>query len=186
MMEDYLSMSSACEKAVLINNSHAETYYLYAKACKGQDDSANAIAMLTKAIKLKDDYLEAYLNRSEILLENNDVAEAEQDANVLMQQVPDNEDVLMLKARIEKAYQHNENAIVFYTKAIDQNPFRTDAFSERAEARKAVNDLKGAQEDEQKAKELSIQQQKGCNEQEVINKQKESYKNVDPFGIFGF
>ena len=59
MMEDYVAMGHACEKALLIDNGDSRVHYLYAKACLGQNDLINAIAMLTKAIVLRADYAEA-------------------------------------------------------------------------------------------------------------------------------
>lgn len=55
-------------KAMLIDDKTAEVMYLYARACIGQEDVTNAVAMLTKAISLKEDYGDAYLLRGETLL----------------------------------------------------------------------------------------------------------------------
>ena len=55
MMEDYGAMAQACEKALLIDKDDPQALYLYARACQGQGDQMNAVAMLTKAITLKED-----------------------------------------------------------------------------------------------------------------------------------
>ena len=68
MMEDYTAMADACEKAIVLDAANAEATYLYAKACIGHGDTTNAVAMLTKAISLKEDYADAYLLRGETLL----------------------------------------------------------------------------------------------------------------------
>lgn len=52
MMEDYGAMSHACEKGMLIDKDDAHLLFLYAKACLGQGDVINTIAMLTKSILL--------------------------------------------------------------------------------------------------------------------------------------
>lgn len=52
MMEDYVAMGNACEKAMLVDSENPQVLYRYAKACIGRDDLTNAIAMLTKAIML--------------------------------------------------------------------------------------------------------------------------------------
>ena len=49
-MDDYGAMADACERALLIDKASPTVHYLYARACIGQGDNVNAVAMLTKAI----------------------------------------------------------------------------------------------------------------------------------------
>ena len=84
MMEDYVAMSHACEKAILIDNTNPRVHYLYAKACIGQEDMINAIAMLTKAIALKPDFADAYLLRGQTLLGMGDRKGAREDMEHLL------------------------------------------------------------------------------------------------------
>lgn len=77
-------------------------YYLYAKAYHGQGDLNNATSMLTKAIELRADFDVARLLRGNVLLENKAIEEAAIDANYLYERIESNEDVLLLKARVEK------------------------------------------------------------------------------------
>ena len=146
-MDDYGAMADACEKALLIDEASPTVHYLYARACIGQGDNVNAVAMLTKAILTTPDYLDAYLLRGETLLAMDSLEEAEEDANFLVEHVAGNEDALLLKARVEKAKGYNAAAQEFYDKVIEANPFHADAFKERAEVREALGDLQGAEED---------------------------------------
>ena len=73
--------------------------------------------------------------------------EAEEDANFLLEHVDGNEDALLLKARIEKAKGYNAAALEYYDKVIEANPFHAEAFKERGDVREALGDLKGAEED---------------------------------------
>ena len=132
-MDDYGAMADACERALLIDKASPTVHYLYARACIGQGDNVNAVAMLTKAILTTPDYLDAYLLRGETLLAMENLEEAEEDANFLVEHVAGNEDALLLKARVEKAKGYN--------------PFHAEAFKERAEVREALGDLQGAEED---------------------------------------
>ena len=52
LMEDYGTMSDACEKALLLDKDNPEVLFLYARACLGQGEEVNAVAMLTKTIAM--------------------------------------------------------------------------------------------------------------------------------------
>lgn len=184
MMEDYGAMAGACEKAMLIDDKKAEVMYLYARACIGQEDVTNAVAMLTKAISLKEDYGDAYLLRGETLLKNGDTDEADEDATWLLEHTEDNEDVMMLKARIERTKGNTDTAKDYYTKVTDANPFNIDAYRERGELRLATGDEKGGNEDIEHAKELTAQLPENNDEEGIENKVKEKYKSMDPYGVF--
>ena len=67
MQEDYENMKDACQKALVLDNKNPLSFYLTAKAAIGMKDDITAIAMLTKAIVLKEDYTEAYQLRAEVL-----------------------------------------------------------------------------------------------------------------------
>ncbi len=186
MMEDYNAMADACEKALMIDNENPLTYFFYARACRGQGDDNNAVAMLTKAISLKEDYYDAYLLRGEILFETGDVESADEDVAYLQEHVDGNEDIVLLKARIEVAKGNNEQAIDIYNKVIELNPFCVSAFRERGKAKMAVGDENGAAEDMKMADELEPDQDKDgdANAQNMEQQVKQIYKNNDPYGVF--
>lgn len=187
MMEDYVAMSQACEKALLIDNSNAHVHYLYAKACLGQEDMINAIAMLTKAIVLKPDFADAYLLRGQTLLRMGDRKGAREDMEHLLADYPEQEDVLMLKARIEQVEGKADEAIATYTKVIDVNPFSTDAFKERGQVKYDKGDMIGAKEDMQKLLEIDpdkVADISGEYSAEGIeHKVKQAYSNINPLGL---
>lgn len=186
MMEDYNVMADACEKALMIDNENPLTYFFYARACRGQGDDNNAVAMLTKAISLKEDYYDAYLLRGEILFETGDVESADEDVAYLQEHVDGNEDIVLLKARIEVAKGNNEQAIDIYNKVIELNPFCVSAFRERGKARMAVGEENGAAEDMKMADELEpdLDKDGDANAQNMEQQVKQIYKNNDPYGVF--
>ena len=103
LMEDYGAMASSCEKALLISQDNPEIYYLYGRACHlygraclGQEDLTNALAMYTKAISINENYADAYLMRANVLLEKGEVEDADKDSEWLMERAPEVEDVLLL------------------------------------------------------------------------------------------
>lgn len=182
MMEDYVVMGSVCEKALLIDKDSHEALYLYAKACRGTDDTANSVAMLTKAISVKADFPEAYLLRGEVLLEDGNLDEADEDALHLLEEYPDNEDILMLKANIERKKNNAASAIEFYDKVIDANPFNASAFGYRSEMKKIAGDTEGAKDDAERADELTANLPSGKQE-DIESKTKERYDSINPLGI---
>lgn len=188
MLEDYNAMADACEKAMLIDDKNPEMSYLYAQACIGQDDHVNAVAMLTKAISLKVDYNEAYLLRGRTLLKMGDVKSADEDASYLMEHDGENEDALMLKAQVEKAKGEMDEAINYYNKVVDVNPFAIEAYRERGNVKLEKGDKVGATEDMQKVLELDPKQVADVNgeysAEGVEQKIKSAYRNIDPLGVY--
>ena len=187
MMEDYVAMGHACEKALLIDNGDARVHYLYAKACLGQNDLINAIAMLTKAIVLRADYAEAYLLRGQTLLRMGDKAGAREDMEHLIAEYPEQEDVLMLKERIEHAEGHMDKAIATFTKVIEVNPFSTDAFKERGQVKYDRGDMEGAKADMLKVMEIDPEQASNVtgeySAEGIEHKVRQAYSNINPLGL---
>ena len=183
MMEDYGALSNACEKAMLIDDSNAEVMYLYGRGCIGQDDDVNAVAMLTRAITLNDKFYDAYLLRSQANLRLEKIDEASADADFLLEQVGENEDVLLLKARIARAQGNDDDAIAFYGRVINENPFREEAYRERAELRRKSGDELGAEEDLKKADEVAPEDQKSAEDQKIQQKVEKKYREMNPYGF---
>lgn len=183
MMEDYVTMADACEKAQLIDSNTPEVMYLYARACLGNDDTSNAVAMLTKAIMLKEDYGDAYLLRGETLLKNGETADADKDATWLLKHAPDNEDVLTLKAEIENVKGNIASAITYYNKVTDVNPFNINAYQKRGELKLKTGDVNGAKEDFEKAQEYAPKDIENQEEQNIEAKVKEAYDKINPLGL---
>lgn len=174
MMEDYVVMGTACEKALLIDKDSPLGLYLYAKACIGTDDVTNAVAMLTRAILVKPDYADAYLLRGEVLLKDGKTDEAYEDVKQLLKSFSDNEDVLMLKANVEIARGNIAETLKSLDMVIASNPFRVEAYKLRGELRRQQGDEAGAKDDLLYAAELEEQQTAGQQEN-IEEKTKEQY-----------
>lgn len=183
MMEDYGAMANACEKALLINKDDPQALYLYARACRGQGDDTNAVAMLTKAINLKNDFGDAYLLRGTILLADKDYDGAMQDVDWLTAHAEPGEDVLLLKARVLEAQGKHSEAIDVYNKVVEINPFCAAAFRERGAIKLAVGDEEGAAEDKNSLLELSPEGSGENSEEDIERKTEEAYRNNNPFGL---
>ncbi len=180
MMEDYGAMADACEKAMLIDDKNAEAAYQYARASIGQDDLTNGISMATKAISLNPKYVDAYLLRAKTEIQVKDYESADEDIKWLEQNVEPNEDVLLTKARLEKAKGDINSCIKCYGDVIELNPFSIDAYRGRSEAKAENGDKTGAEEDAQKALELNPEEAK---DEDIEQKTREAYRNNNPFGL---
>ncbi len=190
LMEDYGAMSDACEKALLLDKDNPEVSFLYARACLGHGEEVNAVAMLTKTIAIKPDFLDAYLLRGQTLLKMGDTKGAAEDADYLVEKAPDNEDALLLKAKVEEALGHHEDAITYYNMVINANPFCIDAFKGRGAIRLAQGDTKGAEEDMKSVLELDPKKAAEVNgeytgegTEDIQQKTEQAYRNNNPFGL---
>lgn len=188
MMEDYDAMASACEKGMEADKDNPMVLFNYARACNGQGNAISAIALLTKAISLKDDFGAARLLRGELLMNMGDVKGASEDAEWLEKNVEGNEDVLLLVARIAERSGNHDKAIADYGRVLDANPFCVVAFKERGAIRMAQGDTKGAEEDMRSVLELDPKMAEGVSgdytAEGVEHKVRTAYKSVDPFGLF--
>ncbi len=190
MLEDYDRMEELCERAMLIDKDNPMLMVLYARACIGRGDLVNAVAMLTRAITLREDNGDARLLRGEMLLEMGDVESADEDAKWLDDHSSGIEEVLMLNARIEERKGNHEKAIEYYDQVVKANPFHAAAFKERGAVRLAIGDKEGAEADMRSYLELNpegmdeVTGEYSAEGKEDIGRQVEqAYRNSNPFGL---
>lgn len=128
MQEDYESMNDACQKALAVDSKNPLAFYLAAKAAIGMKDEINAIAMLTRAVVLKEDYTEAYQLRAEVLWGMKQAKDAAEDIQKLLQLNPDDEQALLLKGEILAATGKQEQAQEYFNQVLSLNPFNEKAY----------------------------------------------------------
>ena len=128
MQEDYPAMAGAAKKAIEIEEGNAMAHYLLGKADNGQGDGIMCIAHLTKAIVLKDDFIEARLLRAEALVQMQQYKEAMEDIDTILAQDPEDESAILLRGKIEEATGDKEKAESSYQKVTELNPFNEQAF----------------------------------------------------------
>lgn len=190
MREDYDAQQQMSNKALEVNPESAEAHYLLAQSYVGQGNPILAIAMLTKAIAINEAFLSANLLRGETLLKMGDLAGAEADVKLLMEKVPENEDALLLAARVAKAKDDLDGALAYYDRVIDANPFSAAAMKERGAVKYAKGDKEGAEADARAAMELEPEQVADVNgdytargTEDIQRKVEEAYRNSNPFGV---
>ena len=117
-----------------------------------------------------------------MLLENKAIEEAALDANYLYEHTESNEDVLLLKARVEKAKANLKEAEKIYSEVIDFDPFSIEAYKERSEVRKSLGDIVGATEDEERANEMETEAPQSS--EGIEQKIKKKMQQMDPYKVF--
>lgn len=188
LKEDYALMAQYAQRAAdMEGDTAAMAAYLLAKAAIGQNDMVSAIAQLTKSLTLDEGQADARLLRGQTLLKMGDLQGAEADAQWLMQQAPEHEDVLLLAARVAAGKGDKDQALLIYNKVTEVNPFQIDAYKERGQLRYDSGDKTGAQEDLQKVLELNPDEMadvSGDYSAEGIEKKvKQAYSMLNPFGL---
>ena len=128
IQEDYKAMEEAASKAIAIEEGNAVAHYLLGKARKGQDDDLMTIAHLTKAIALKDDFLEARLMRAEALLKMKQYKETMEDIDAVLAQNPEEETAILLRGKVKEANGQEEEAEADYKLVTEVNPFNEQAY----------------------------------------------------------
>ena len=128
MQSNYAEMEQVAQKATEMAPDNAMAFYLLGKAMHELHNDIMAIAHLTKAIVLKDDYIEARLLRADILISMNQFKEAAEDIETILTHQPEEEAALLLRGRLKEAEANNEEAETNYRHVIALNPFNEQAF----------------------------------------------------------
>lgn len=128
MQEDYQGMEAAAQKAIELEEGNATAHYLLGKAAQGMTNELMTIAHLTKAITLKDDFIEARLLRAEALLKMNQLKESAEDIAAILAQNPDEEAAVLLHGKLKEAEGNSEEAEANYRNITEINPFNEQAY----------------------------------------------------------
>lgn len=131
LQEDYERMKEVCIKATELTPEEAMPFFLLAKADRGLKDVISAIANLTKALTLKEDFTEARLNRAEILLDMHQLKEAKEDIDRVLTADQEEETALLLLGRWQEDSDQCEEALQTYLQITEGNPFNEQAFLRR-------------------------------------------------------
>ena len=128
MQEDYRAMNEACQKALALDDQDPATFFLSAKASVGMNNGIQAIAMLTKAIMLNEEFVEAYQMRAEILWAMRQAKDANEDIEKLLAMNPEDESALLLKGEILAVSGEEEKALELMNQVLELNPFNEKAY----------------------------------------------------------
>lgn len=174
MKEDYDTLRESCDAVLSQDGTNVEALLLLGRAEMAHGQWAQAVEWLTKGIEAEPRFVDGYLFRGEAYRRQQLFSEAQADVDTLEGMIPDNEDVLLLKARVTKDQGDNLAAEQIYGQVIDVNPFCVAAFVERSVVRLALGDQQGAKEDGDMALSLRPEETVGDgNPQEGIEKKVE-------------
>lgn len=183
-------VAADCAKVLELEPSNSRACLLYARSYIATGNDIQAIAMLTKAITIDDDNLDAYLLRGQLLLKLGDRNGAEEDAVKLVEEAPESEDAQLLMARVTEAQGRHEEAIGIYNKVADLNPFSIEAFKERGAVKLALGDKAGAEADMRQVLEIAPDALDGTNgdftaegHEGIQCQVEQAYRNINPLGI---
>ena len=187
MLEDYDEMQTLCDKALEVDDKNELAYYRLAQARQGHSDYIGAIALLTKSLNINEQMFDARLLRAKLLLHMGDVESANKDSEWLLTNNSDEEDVLLLAARLAHVQDNDDKALNIYNKVLDLNPFLLEAYRERGAIKYSQGDINGAEFDMHKILELNPDEVADINgdysAEGIEQAVKRSYSNLNPFGI---
>lgn len=128
MREEYRPAREAAGRAVAAVPDDPRPHLLLAKAWQGEGNPLQAVAELTLALSLREDYAEALLLRGTLLAEMGQLQEAAADAGELARLLPDDDRPRLLQGGIALRRGDFPAAAAVFGKAVEANPFNEEAY----------------------------------------------------------
>jgi tetratricopeptide (TPR) repeat protein len=116
-----------CLRVIESDASNPVAWYLMGRAKKRLEDLSGAIADLTKALALRDDFVEVILLRAEALLDTGQMEEALSDVERVILLAPEEEAVYLLRGRINERLGNFSAAADDFNQVVSLNPFNEEA-----------------------------------------------------------
>lgn len=132
LQEHYDDMLATAQQAAQLAPDNETPYFLQAQAYHKLGDSIHTIVALTQAISRKEDFTEAYLMRGQVLLEMKQYNEALEDVDFLLKHDSIDEEALRLAAEVQQGLGNEDEAVIYYKKVIDLNPFNEHSYEQIA------------------------------------------------------
>lgn len=132
LQEHYDDMLATAQQAAQLVPDNETPYFLQAQAYHKLGDSIHTIVALTQAISRKEDFTEAYLMRGQVLLEMKQYNEALEDVDFLLKHDSIDEEALRLAAEVQQGLGNEDEAVTYYKKVIDLNPFNEHSYEQMA------------------------------------------------------
>ncbi|MDO5447004.1 MAG: tetratricopeptide repeat protein [Prevotellaceae bacterium] len=184
MQEDYEKMRDTllpfADKEEYADEKHLISFWL-AKALLCLDCNEDAVECLTKSVNAKPDFWDAYLLRAQTYLKYEQTELAEKDTDYLLSQLGEQEETLLMSARIKAKKGNRDSALAVYDKIMELNPFSVEGLRERGMLKIDLGDEEGGKADIAESDAIN-----GTGSEEGIEEQiKQKYRSIDPYGIFG-
>lgn len=127
MLDKDADVIADCRHILELEETNHLAWFLMGKAKRTTSDPLGAIADLTKAIALKEDFTDAYLMRARILLSMQQATEALPDVEKAITLAPEEETSYLLRGRIHEAMGNIDAAAADYQNVLELNPFNDEA-----------------------------------------------------------
>ena len=124
----------------------ARVFCLAGEAAEGQHNDIMAVAWLTQALTLRDDYVKARLLRARVLKGMGQWSDMLADTEILTAAHDDLEEAWTMHAEALAATGKTEEAALAFRHVISVNPFSSEAYLQLAAVLEAAGDLQGALE----------------------------------------
>jgi pentatricopeptide repeat protein len=116
-----------CQRVLESDENNSLALFIMGKAKRTTKDFLGAVADLTKAISIKEDFVDAYLLRTELLLEMGQPSEAKPDAEKAVTLAPEEPTSYLLRGRVNQALGDTDAANADYQKTLELDPFNEEA-----------------------------------------------------------
>ena len=126
MLDKDADVIADCRHILELEETNHLAWFLMGKAKRTTSDPLGAIADLTRAIALKEDFTDAYLMRARILLSMQQATEALPDVEKAITLAPE-EETSYLRGRIHEAMGNIDAAAADYQNVLELNPFNDEA-----------------------------------------------------------
>ena len=127
MLEQYAELISDCETILELEPENHLACFHIAKAKNAMNELENSIEYLTKTISFKDDFIDAYMLRSEVYLLLKRGNEALLDVEKIISITEDDENAYMLRGRVHEFMENYDSALNDFQYVLELNPFSEDA-----------------------------------------------------------
>ena len=127
MLDKEADVIADCRHILELEETNHLAWFLMGKAKRTTSGPLGAIADLTKAIALKEDFTDAYLMRARILLSMQQATEALPDVEKAITLAPEEETSYLLRGRIHEAMGNIDAAAADYQNVLELNPFNDEA-----------------------------------------------------------
>ena len=127
MLDKEADVIADCRHILELEETNHLAWFLMGKSKRTTSGPLGAIADLTKAIALKEDFTDAYLMRARILLSMQQATEALPDVEKAITLAPEEETSYLLRGRIHEAMGNIDAAAADYQNVLELNPFNDEA-----------------------------------------------------------
>jgi tetratricopeptide (TPR) repeat protein len=128
LLDRHAEAAADCMKVTEIESDNYLAYFQMAKSERALNELSGSIGHLTRAVNIKDNFVEGYMLRADIYLSLKKGGDALPDVEKAIALAPENEAAYLLRGRIHELMGDMEAAFPDYQHASELDPFNEDAY----------------------------------------------------------